>query len=364
GFPPRRAAQQQRDLAIRPGLLGQVVVDDQRVLAAVTEVLAHRATGVGRDVLHRSRLGRGRGHDDRIGHRAGFLQLAHDVGDGRGFRADRDVHAEQILALGIDDRVDRNRGLAGLAVADDQLALSATDRHHRVDRLQPRLHRLRYRFAKNDAGGDFLDHIARLGLDRTLAVDRLAQRVDHATEQLGADRYVQDAPGGLHGVALGYVLVVAQDHRADRIALEVQRQTEGVVLELEDLALHRVGQAVDAADTVGHGDHRALRAHIGIDTQLLDSALEQLADFGRVQLHVGLRAIDSCSQLHAHRVQPGAHRPIQHAIPHGHSHAADQLRLEAQLRFQAVRELAAEPFDQVAHLRLAQLECRFDQAVG
>jgi hypothetical protein len=42
GFAARRAAQQQRDLAVGHGLLGQVVVDDQRVFAAVAEVLAHR----------------------------------------------------------------------------------------------------------------------------------------------------------------------------------------------------------------------------------------------------------------------------------------------------------------------------------
>ena len=36
----RRAAQQQRHLAVGPGLLGQVVVNDERILAAVAEVLA------------------------------------------------------------------------------------------------------------------------------------------------------------------------------------------------------------------------------------------------------------------------------------------------------------------------------------
>ena len=46
GFAARRAAQQQRDLAVGDGLLGQVVIDDQRVLAAVAEVLAHRAARV------------------------------------------------------------------------------------------------------------------------------------------------------------------------------------------------------------------------------------------------------------------------------------------------------------------------------
>src|SRR5688572_31062966 len=54
GLAARRAAQQQRDLAIRLGLLGQVVVDDERVLAVLHPVLAHRATG--RSEEHTSEL--------------------------------------------------------------------------------------------------------------------------------------------------------------------------------------------------------------------------------------------------------------------------------------------------------------------
>src|SRR3546814_4607511 len=56
--------------------------------------------------------------------------------------ADRDVEAEHVLPLLIQDRIDRDRGLADAAVADDQLALTATDRDHRVDRLHAGLHRL------------------------------------------------------------------------------------------------------------------------------------------------------------------------------------------------------------------------------
>ncbi len=51
----RRSAQQQRELAVRLGVLAEVVVDDQRVLALLHEVLAHRAAGVGRHELHRAR---------------------------------------------------------------------------------------------------------------------------------------------------------------------------------------------------------------------------------------------------------------------------------------------------------------------
>ncbi len=52
---------------------------------------------------------------------------------GRPLLPDRTVNANHVAAALIDDRVENNRGLAGLPVADDQFALSATDRNHRVD---------------------------------------------------------------------------------------------------------------------------------------------------------------------------------------------------------------------------------------
>jgi len=52
-------------------------------------------------------------------------------------------------------------------------------------------------------------------VDRTLAVDRVAQRVDHAAQHFGADRYFQDASGGLGRVAFRQMLVFAEHHRAD-----------------------------------------------------------------------------------------------------------------------------------------------------
>jgi len=190
-------------------------------------------------------------------------------------------------------------------------------------------------------GATFSITSARLGLDRTLAVDRLAQRVDHAPDQLRSDRHIQDAPGRLDRVALRDLHVIAQHHDADRVALQVQRQSERVVLELEHFALHRVGQAVNAANAVGHRDHGALRAHVGVDTQLLDPAAQQLADFGWVQLHVGLRGVDVMRSAGRASRQPGSHRPVEDAIAHRHAHAADQLRLQAQFRFQATRNLRA-----------------------
>jgi hypothetical protein len=52
------------------------------------------------------------------------------------FLTNRVVDTDDARAALIDDRVHGNGGLSRLSVADDQLALSAPNRHHPVDRLQ------------------------------------------------------------------------------------------------------------------------------------------------------------------------------------------------------------------------------------
>ena len=211
GFAARRAAQQQAHLAIGDGLLGQVVVDDQRVHAVVAEPLAHRAAGEGRQELQRRRLGGGGGDNDGVIERAALLERVDDLRHGRALLTDGDVDAVELgrLVAGgvnlllVQDGVDRHGGLAGLAVADDQLALAATDRGQAVDALQPRVHRLVHRLARDDAGRLHV-HAAALGDigQRALAVDRLAQRIDHAAQQALADRNVDDLGQAADFVAL------------------------------------------------------------------------------------------------------------------------------------------------------------------
>ena len=172
GLAAGRAAQQQRHLAVRPGVLAEVVVDAQGVLdqalgrhldAVLHDLLAHRHARVRGEVLERGGILGAGDDDDRVLHRAVLLEHGHGLGDGRQLLADRHVDADEALALLVDDRVDRDRGLARLAVADDQLALATADRDQRVDRLDAGLDRGVDRLADDDAGGDALD---RAGLRR------------------------------------------------------------------------------------------------------------------------------------------------------------------------------------------------------
>ena len=220
--------------------------------------------------------------------RAGVLERLGDADDGRHALADRHVDRDDVLVLVVDDRVDRDRGLAGLAVADDQLALAAADRDHRVDRLQAGLHRLLDRLALDDAGRLELGRAGLLGVDVALAVERVAERVDDAPQQLLADRDLEQLARPLDGVALDDVLPRAEQHDADVVGLEVQREARHVVRELEHLERLAVLEAVHAGDAVGHGEDGADLGQVGLAlVEALDAALEDAGDLVWLDLHVG-----------------------------------------------------------------------------
>src|SRR5690606_18996345 len=159
GFTARRTAQQQGDLTVGHGLLGQVVEHDQRIFTAVAEELAHGATGIRSQELQGSRFGRRGGNDDGVGQGAMLFQLADDVGNGRLLLTDRYVDALDATVFLVDDRVDRHGGLTDLTVADDQLALATADRNHRVNRLVASLDRLIDRLTPDHARRHFLNGV-------------------------------------------------------------------------------------------------------------------------------------------------------------------------------------------------------------
>jgi hypothetical protein len=158
----------------------------------------------------------------------------------------------------VQDRVDGDRGLAGLAVTNDEFALTTADRGHRVDHLDAGLHRLLDRLALDDARRlDLHATLTKIAGQRTFAVDRLAERVEHAAEDTVADRNLEDLAGGLDRLTFLDMADFAEHHGADRILVEVQRKTEGPAFELEKFVDARAGQAADAGDTVAHFEDAA-----------------------------------------------------------------------------------------------------------
>ncbi len=282
----RRAAKQQGDLPVGPSVLGEVVVDHQGLAAAIPEVLAHGATGEGGQEPERRRLGAGGSHDDGVVHRPVLLEGGGEAGDGLRVLPDADVDADQVLALLVDDGVDGDRRLTSLAVPDDQLALAAADRHHRVDGLEAGLHRRIDRLTGDHAGRHQLHRLALLGVDGALAVDWLTKSVDDPTDEGLAHRDLGDAARGADLVALFDLVVGAHDDDADGVLLQVQGQARDATGELHDLTRLHAGEPVNVGDAVADvGDDADIFAE-DRDVKFLDLLLQQLGDFLALDSHL------------------------------------------------------------------------------
>ena len=116
---------------------------------------------------------------------------------------------------------------------------------------------------------------------RALAVDGLAQRVDHPAEHAVADGHRQDAAGGPDRLALPDLGGIAQHHAADRLLVEVEGQAQGAALELEQLVDGRVGQPRHGGDAVTDlGDVPDL-AGLEVGLEALEALAEGFGDVAR-----------------------------------------------------------------------------------
>ena len=180
---------------------------------------------------------------------------------------------------------DGDGGLAGLAVADDELTLAAADGDHGVDGLDAGLQRLLDGLALDDAGRFALDGAVLGGLNGARAVDGLAQRVDDTADQSFAHRDGDDLARALDGAAFLDADVGAQQHDGDGILLQVLSHAVLAVVKLEQLARHALFQTAGTGDAVAHQDDRAHLALLNDILVMLDLSTDDLGDLFRFQLH-------------------------------------------------------------------------------
>ena len=280
-----RTVKQKGKCTVSYRVLGQIIVNDQNVLALVHEEFTDRAARVRCNVLQRCRLGCGCGYDAGIIHRAVGSERLCDLCNGRTLLTDCYIDTNNAGALLIDDGVQTDRGLAGLTVTDDQLTLTAADRDHGVDRLDTGLERHINGCALDDARCGHFDRTALLGLDGALAVDRLAECVYNTSQHGFADRDLYDSLGALYRVTLADVLIRAEDNRADQLFLQVLRHALHAARKFEQLACHAVFKAMDMRDTVTDGNNRAHVGQLDLALIMRDLLLDNAADLFGAQFH-------------------------------------------------------------------------------
>jgi hypothetical protein len=133
----RRSSEKKGHLSVSDSLLGEIVVDDEGVLAVVAEEFTNGASGVGSQELERGGIGGSGSNHNGVLHAVSLVEQTGDVGDGGALLADSDVNAVEGLGvvtsledgLLVEDGVDGDGGLAGLSVTNDQLTLSSANRH-------------------------------------------------------------------------------------------------------------------------------------------------------------------------------------------------------------------------------------------
>ncbi len=134
--------------------------------------------------------------------------------------ANRDVDADHVARLLIDDGVNRDRGLAGGAVTDNEFALTPAKGEQGIDDDEAGLDGLGHEIAIDDSWCRTLDRFQRVCGNGPLPVERAAERIDDAAEQCRPHRHAHDIARAVHGIAgLDRIRIIKQD-AADMAALE------------------------------------------------------------------------------------------------------------------------------------------------
>ena len=331
------APQQQGQGAVGHGVLGQIVVDNEHVLALGHKVLRDGHAGIGGDVLHRGGLAGGGTEDDAVLHGAALFQAVVNLGHSGVLLADCHVDADDVLALLVQDGVNGDGGLAGLAVADNQLPLATADGHHGVHGQDARLQRHGDRLPGDNAGGLPLDGHGGRGVDGPLAVDGVAQGVDDAAQHLLPSGDIGPAAGAAHQVPFLNALLRAQQGAAHAACLQVHGQGAHPVFKLQKLAVHDVFQAIHGGNTVPDLNDGAGFADLGLLLILGNFLFQYGYDFFRF-------AVQSSFPLFQRAPQAAQHAP--HALVVSGAlqvddKAAQQLRLQLYLELHLGKAVAA-----------------------
>ena len=236
GLTTRGTTQKQRQLTVRHGLLGQIVVHNQGVTSCVTELLADGHSGEGCKVLQTGGVGSSRRHDDGVLECVVQTEQTVDTRNVGATLSDRHVHGHNVVltqGLLVDaDLVDHgrhgDRGLSGLTISDNQLTLSTTNGDHGVDNLESGGHVVVDRLTLDDVGCGHV-HLSNLLLEEGAGAvdgaggDHVAQGVDDLAEHSESDGDLEELLGGVDGLAGTHgVGVVKQDDTDGSVLVQVE----------------------------------------------------------------------------------------------------------------------------------------------
>ena len=262
-------------------MLGEIVINHQGVLTFVAEIFAHRSTSIRRKIEQGSRVARTGRHDNRLIHHAFKFEAVNQARNLAELLANGNIdvdNARFLLGL-VNHRVDRNSGFTSLAVTNNQLTLTATNREHRIDAHHASHQRLMHRFTTHHTNGRALNEAARFGLNCGAAIEWLTKWTDHATKQFWADWHAQHLFFQRHFLASLDVTFVAEQHGADFVFHQVERKgfNHAVLgFDIDNFAVAHILQAVHPHHAVTDANHDAILPELAAHFEVGDRLTERL----------------------------------------------------------------------------------------
>ncbi len=341
GLAAGRLAGQQGDFAMAGGVFGEVVHHHQSMLPAIAEIFGDSDAGERRDPLQAGRRGGAGDHDDATLRRALGENRLDRASDAGAFLADGDIDADHVAGLLVDDRIDRQSGLADRPVADDQLALAAPEGEKGVDDENPGLDRLGDEIALRYGRRRPFDRVEPFRRDRPLAVERPTERIDHAAEQTGPDWRAQHVARAARGVAGFDRLGRIDQHTMNAVLVERMDEAENSVVELQHFVEphirqagnfhHAVADFLDPSNFLGaRAERHAVEPRLGLLQPFFRSRLIPACHLSALPVMGQLR--ENSGEIGAPGVAQGEMRTLQ-------LQTGDQRRIdgERQLRRRAER---------------------------
>jgi len=142
-------------------------------------------------------------------------------------------------------------------VTKNQLALPAPDGDERVDDLDTGLQRYSDRCAIHDGRRGALNGQPRGRDHGPQAVEWAAQWIDDTPQQGIPDPHIHDAPGAFHFIARVQLRIVPQQHNADLVFVDIERDAGNPAGKGEQLLESHAGQPGDPGDASGDARDRA-----------------------------------------------------------------------------------------------------------
>jgi len=271
GFTSWWTSEEERHLTVSDSLLGQVIKDDEGVLAVLQEVLAHGGTGVRREVLERGSIrGRGR-NDDGVLHGVSVGKTLDELGNGGPLLANSRVDAVKLLAFIravvepslVDNGVNGDGSLASLTITDDQFTLTPADWHEGVNSLDASLHWFGHGLPRNNARCLDSNSGSFIAWDRTVAVNWVAEGIDNTSEETLADWDIDNGTSTLDDVTFLDQLVVTENDNTDISRFQVEGHTLKARGEFNHLFSLAVAETVDTGNTITYRQHTARFFDVG-----------------------------------------------------------------------------------------------------